>query len=139
MKILVKPGVERTNWPDGVPLSAPSRSQRPPYISSMVWTSLHPSQRILETDRWNDWAEEGITNLQTVTRYRERGSSVAKTHFVHKARAYTMSESPEFAGKRKWISEQRADPPPGAQSKAKTRLHVERTPDWHVVDMNDTP
>eukprot|EP00971_Amphidinium_carterae_P171952 3409378-Amphidinium_carterae.1 len=50
-----------------------------------------------------------------------------------------MSESPELSGKWKWISEQRADPPPGAQSKAKARIHVERTPDWHVVDMNDTP
>eukprot|EP00971_Amphidinium_carterae_P192331 3816348-Amphidinium_carterae.3 len=35
-KILVKPGVERTDWPDGIPVSAPSRSQRPPYISSMA-------------------------------------------------------------------------------------------------------
>eukprot|EP00971_Amphidinium_carterae_P171953 3409378-Amphidinium_carterae.2 len=77
MKILVKPGW--TDWPDGVPVSAPSRSQRPLYRSSMVWTSLHPSQRILETDRWKDWAEEGITNLQAVIRYRERGSSVAKS------------------------------------------------------------
>eukprot|EP00971_Amphidinium_carterae_P173158 3433237-Amphidinium_carterae.2 len=53
-----------------------------------------------------------------------------------------MSESPDLSGKRKWISEQRADPPPGAQSKAKTRIlgiHNERTTNKHVVDMNDTP
>eukprot|EP00971_Amphidinium_carterae_P253321 5029518-Amphidinium_carterae.1 len=77
-KIISKPGDERVDWPDGFPVNAPSRSQRPPYISSMVWTSLHPSQRLLETDRWKEWADEGITNLQAVTRYRERGSSVAK-------------------------------------------------------------
>eukprot|EP00971_Amphidinium_carterae_P061928 1226336-Amphidinium_carterae.1 len=49
-----------------------------PYISSTVWTSLHPSQRTLKTDRWKEWADEGITSLQAVTRYREHGSSVAK-------------------------------------------------------------
>eukprot|EP00971_Amphidinium_carterae_P012065 237958-Amphidinium_carterae.1 len=50
-----------------------------------------------------------------------------------------MSESHEVSGKRKWISEQRADPPPGARPRAKTRLHDENTIDWHVVDMSDTP
>eukprot|EP00971_Amphidinium_carterae_P285678 5672277-Amphidinium_carterae.3 len=70
-KILVKLGVGQMGFP-------PSRSQRFPYISSMVWTSLHPSQRLLETERWKDRAEEGITNVQAITRYREHGSSVAK-------------------------------------------------------------
>eukprot|EP00971_Amphidinium_carterae_P341904 6480976-Amphidinium_carterae.1 len=50
-----------------------------------------------------------------------------------------MSESPELSGKRKCISEQRADPPPGARPKANARIHDERTIDWHVVEMSDTP
>eukprot|EP00971_Amphidinium_carterae_P105108 2081344-Amphidinium_carterae.1 len=51
----------------------------------------------------------------------------------------SQSESPELSAKRKWISEQSADPMPGAQSKAKARIHVERAPDGLVVDINDTP
>eukprot|EP00971_Amphidinium_carterae_P041936 824056-Amphidinium_carterae.1 len=49
MKILVKPGVERTDWPDGVPVSALSRSQRPPYISSMV-SYTHPRGYLRRTN-----------------------------------------------------------------------------------------
>eukprot|EP00971_Amphidinium_carterae_P108832 2154937-Amphidinium_carterae.2 len=95
----------------------------------MVWTSLRPCQRLLETERWKEWAEEGITNLQAITRYTEwltckscchmlrlchcKALSL-RQHFVHMPRTYIMSESPELSGKRKWISEQRADPPPGA-------------------------
>eukprot|EP00971_Amphidinium_carterae_P255399 5070239-Amphidinium_carterae.2 len=51
----------------------------------------------------------------------------------------SQSESPELSAKRKWISEQSADPAPGAQSKAKARIHVEPITDWLVVDVNDTP
>eukprot|EP00971_Amphidinium_carterae_P316396 6288797-Amphidinium_carterae.4 len=50
-----------------------------------------------------------------------------------------MSESPELSGKRKWISDQRADPLPGARPKARTRTQDERTIDWQVVEMSDTP
>eukprot|EP00971_Amphidinium_carterae_P069401 1373205-Amphidinium_carterae.3 len=50
-----------------------------------------------------------------------------------------MSESPGFSGKRKWISEKKTDTPPGARPKAKTRIHDDRTIDWHVVEMSDSP
>eukprot|EP00971_Amphidinium_carterae_P121420 2404536-Amphidinium_carterae.1 len=51
----------------------------------------------------------------------------------------SQSESPELSAKRKWISEQSADPTPGAQSKAKARIHVEPVTDWFMVDLNATP
>eukprot|EP00971_Amphidinium_carterae_P070674 1397573-Amphidinium_carterae.1 len=51
----------------------------------------------------------------------------------------SQSESPELSAERKWISEQSAGPTPGAQSKAKARIHVEQAPDWLAVDINDTP
>eukprot|EP00971_Amphidinium_carterae_P192332 3816348-Amphidinium_carterae.4 len=50
-----------------------------------------------------------------------------------------MSESPELSGKRKWILEQRADPPPGARPKGRARIQDERAIDWQVVEMSDTP
>eukprot|EP00971_Amphidinium_carterae_P171817 3406661-Amphidinium_carterae.1 len=62
-----------------------------------------------------------------------------RQHSVHAPRTYIMSESPELSGKRKWISEERADPPPGARPKAKARIQDERTIEWHVVEMSDTP
>eukprot|EP00971_Amphidinium_carterae_P349322 6490962-Amphidinium_carterae.1 len=139
MKILVKPGVERTDWPDGVPVSAPSRSQRPPYISSMVWTSLHPSQRILETDRWKDWAEKGSQtyklslDIGNTAQVRQKLSSHhcrLDTHRAQDTGVYYVrvaSDSPELSGKRTWISEQRADPSPAAQLKAKVRWSYTRS------------
>eukprot|EP00971_Amphidinium_carterae_P086348 1708939-Amphidinium_carterae.1 len=51
----------------------------------------------------------------------------------------SQSESPELSAKRKWISEQSTEPTPGARSKAKAKVHVDRALDWLVVDVNDTP
>eukprot|EP00971_Amphidinium_carterae_P242977 4824496-Amphidinium_carterae.1 len=50
----------------------------------------------------------------------------------------SQSKSPELSAKRKWILEQSADPTPGAQSKAKAKIHVEPVSDWFMVDLNAT-
>eukprot|EP00971_Amphidinium_carterae_P027932 550128-Amphidinium_carterae.2 len=76
-KILVKRGVVGQTCEMGF-LYAPQQDHKDP-LTSALWFGLLCSA--FETERWKEWANAGITNLQALTRYREHGSSVAKSHF----------------------------------------------------------